>query len=121
MMSLYAGQQLDILNPLLILYSLLSLISLLQDNAGILAILGMIDQCLKTGRKQPWRAASLTNICVGLLAGLKAIFKGICCIPNIPCRRFNYSIFCSSGTAFFAFPAIGVRRVAICTSYFPGG
>ncbi|CAM8906100.1 unnamed protein product [Rhodiola kirilowii] len=46
-----------------------------QDNAGILSILGMIDQCLKTGKKQPWRADSMTNICVGLLAGLKALLS----------------------------------------------
>uniref|UniRef100_A0A7N0VMZ5 HEAT repeat-containing protein 5B n=1 Tax=Kalanchoe fedtschenkoi TaxID=63787 RepID=A0A7N0VMZ5_KALFE len=46
-----------------------------QDNAGILSILGMIDQCLKNGKKQPWRSASVTNICVGLLAGLKALLS----------------------------------------------
>ncbi|XP_044468488.1 protein SWEETIE isoform X3 [Mangifera indica] len=44
-----------------------------QDGSGRLSLLGMIDQCLKAGKKQSWHAASVTNICVGLLAGLKAL------------------------------------------------
>ncbi|KAG8384070.1 hypothetical protein BUALT_Bualt04G0079800 [Buddleja alternifolia] len=44
-----------------------------QDSSGMLSFLGMIDQCLKAGKKQAWRAASITNICVGLLAGLKTL------------------------------------------------
>ncbi|CAK9150708.1 unnamed protein product [Ilex paraguariensis] len=44
-----------------------------QDSGGMLSLLGMIDQCLKVGKKQPWHTASVTNICVGLLAGLKAL------------------------------------------------
>ncbi|KAK9272135.1 hypothetical protein L1049_002505 [Liquidambar formosana] len=44
-----------------------------QDNSGMLSLLGMIEQCLKAGKKQTWHAASVTNICVGLLAGLKAL------------------------------------------------
>ncbi|XP_022772079.1 protein SWEETIE isoform X3 [Durio zibethinus] len=44
-----------------------------QDSGGMLSLLGMMDQCLKAGKKQPWHAASITNICVGLLAGLKAL------------------------------------------------
>lgn len=42
-----------------------------QHSSGILSLLGIIEQCLKTGKKQSWHAASVTNICVGLLAGLK--------------------------------------------------
>lgn len=44
-----------------------------QDNGGMLLLLGMIDQCLKAGKKQSWHAASVTNICVGLLVGLKVL------------------------------------------------
>uniref|UniRef100_A0A2P2MKT4 HEAT repeat-containing protein 5B isoform X2 n=1 Tax=Rhizophora mucronata TaxID=61149 RepID=A0A2P2MKT4_RHIMU len=44
-----------------------------QDSGGMLSLLGMMDQCLKAGKKQMWHAASVTNICVGLLAGLKAL------------------------------------------------
>lgn len=39
----------------------------------MLSLLGILDQCLKTGKKQPWHSASVTNICAGLLAGLKAL------------------------------------------------
>ncbi|KAL6551852.1 hypothetical protein OROGR_008006 [Orobanche gracilis] len=44
-----------------------------QDSSGMLAFIGIIDQCLKAGKRQTWRAASLTNMCVGLLAGLKSL------------------------------------------------
>ncbi|CAI9766931.1 unnamed protein product [Fraxinus pennsylvanica] len=44
-----------------------------QDSGGMLSLLGMIEQCLKTGKKQAWHAASVSNICVGLLAGLKTL------------------------------------------------
>ncbi|KAK7374934.1 hypothetical protein VNO80_08377 [Phaseolus coccineus] len=46
-----------------------------QDSAGMLSLLGIIEQCLKAGKKQHWRKASLTNICVGLLAGFKALLS----------------------------------------------
>lgn len=39
----------------------------------MLSLLGVMEQCLKTGKKQPWNAASVTNICVGLLAGFKVM------------------------------------------------
>ncbi|XP_065854037.1 protein SWEETIE isoform X2 [Euphorbia lathyris] len=44
-----------------------------QDSSGMLLLLGTVEQCLKAGKKQTWHIASLTNICVGLLAGLKAL------------------------------------------------
>ncbi|XP_059670574.1 protein SWEETIE [Cornus florida] len=44
-----------------------------QDSGGMLSLLGMVEQCLKAGKKQPWHSVSVTNICVGLLAGLKAL------------------------------------------------
>ncbi|KAJ6738777.1 PROTEIN SWEETIE [Salix koriyanagi] len=44
-----------------------------QDSSGMLRLLGMVEQCLKAGKKQSWHEASVTNICVGLLAGLKAL------------------------------------------------
>ncbi|XP_047310511.1 protein SWEETIE isoform X2 [Impatiens glandulifera] len=43
-----------------------------QDSGGMLSLLGMMEQCLKAGKRQVWRVASITNICAGLLAGLKA-------------------------------------------------
>lgn len=39
----------------------------------MLSLLGVIEQCLKAGKKQTWHAASVTNICVGLLAGFKVL------------------------------------------------
>jgi hypothetical protein len=47
--------------------------NLSQDSGGMLSLLGMIEQYLKAGKKQPWHAASVTNICVGLLSGFKVI------------------------------------------------
>ncbi|KAF9625554.1 hypothetical protein IFM89_024327 [Coptis chinensis] len=44
-----------------------------QDSGGKLSLLGLIEQCLKSGKKQSWHSASVTNACVGLLAGLKAL------------------------------------------------
>ncbi|XP_038720133.1 protein SWEETIE isoform X2 [Tripterygium wilfordii] len=44
-----------------------------QDARGMLSLLGIVENCLKSGKKQPWRTASISNICVGLLAGLKAL------------------------------------------------
>ncbi|KAK4799124.1 hypothetical protein SAY86_024489 [Trapa natans] len=44
-----------------------------QDNAGMVSLLGIILQCQRTGKKQQWRTSSITNICVGLLACLKAL------------------------------------------------
>ncbi|TKY64772.1 HEAT repeat-containing protein 5B [Spatholobus suberectus] len=46
-----------------------------QDSGGMLSLLGIIEQCLKAGKKQHWRKASLTNICVGLLAGFKTLLS----------------------------------------------
>ncbi|XP_050383979.1 protein SWEETIE isoform X2 [Argentina anserina] len=46
-----------------------------QDSGGMLSLLVMIEQSLKAGRKQPWHAASVTNICVGLLSGFKALLS----------------------------------------------
>ncbi|XP_023550989.1 protein SWEETIE isoform X2 [Cucurbita pepo subsp. pepo] len=46
-----------------------------QDSSGMLSLLGVMEQCLKTGKKQPWYSASVTNICVGLLAGFKALLS----------------------------------------------
>lgn len=39
----------------------------------MLSLLSVIQQCMKARKKQQWRTASLTNICAGLLAGLKAL------------------------------------------------
>ncbi|KAJ0256074.1 Protein SWEETIE [Hirschfeldia incana] len=44
-----------------------------QDSRGMLSLLSVMQQCMKARKKQQWRTASLTNICAGLLAGLKAL------------------------------------------------
>ncbi|EXB97166.1 hypothetical protein L484_008656 [Morus notabilis] len=44
-----------------------------QDSGGMQSLLGIIEHCLKAGKRQTWHAASVTNICVGLLAGFKAL------------------------------------------------
>ncbi|XP_009622413.1 protein SWEETIE [Nicotiana tomentosiformis] len=44
-----------------------------EDIGGMLSLLEMIEQCLRAGKKQAWHATSVTNICVGLLSGLKAL------------------------------------------------
>jgi hypothetical protein len=46
-----------------------------QDSGGMLSLLGIIEQCLKAGKKQHWRTSSITNICVGLLAGFKSLLS----------------------------------------------
>lgn len=48
-----------------------------QDNGEMLSLLGVIEHCLKAGKKQLWHPASMTNICVGLLAGLKVVSEFI--------------------------------------------
>lgn len=58
-----------------------------QDSGGMLSLLGMIDQCLKTGRRQAWHAASVTNICAALLAGLKVSF--VFGFLVISCKQFQ--------------------------------
>ncbi|AAD10656.1 Unknown protein [Arabidopsis thaliana] len=56
------------------------------DSQGMLSLLSVIQQCLKAGKKQQWRTASLTNICAGLLAGLKVlpilVYKFFCLLTN---------------------------------------
>ncbi|KAL0801143.1 hypothetical protein Bca101_056319 [Brassica carinata] len=44
-----------------------------QDSHGMLSLLSIIQQCMKARKKQQWRTSSLTNICAGLLTGLKAL------------------------------------------------
>ncbi|KAH0698254.1 hypothetical protein KY290_016160 [Solanum tuberosum] len=44
-----------------------------EDVGGMLSLLEMVEQCLRAGKKQAWHATSVTNICVGLLSGLKAL------------------------------------------------
>ncbi|OIT22627.1 PREDICTED: HEAT repeat-containing protein 5B [Nicotiana attenuata] len=44
-----------------------------EDIGGMLSLLEMVEQCLRAGKKQAWHAISVTNICVGLLSGLKAL------------------------------------------------
>nr|XP_009791635.1 PREDICTED: HEAT repeat-containing protein 5B-like isoform X2 [Nicotiana sylvestris] len=44
-----------------------------EDIGGMLSLLEMVEQCLRAGKKQAWHATSVTNICVGLLSGLKAL------------------------------------------------
>ncbi|KAK1433251.1 hypothetical protein QVD17_10160 [Tagetes erecta] len=44
-----------------------------QDSSEMLSLLGLIEQSLKTGKKHALHATSVTNACVGLLSGLKAL------------------------------------------------
>ncbi|KAL7606152.1 hypothetical protein Lser_V15G19771 [Lactuca serriola] len=45
-----------------------------QDSSGMLSLLGILEQSLKTGRRQHvLHSTSVTNVCVGLLSGLKAM------------------------------------------------
>ncbi|KAJ8545864.1 hypothetical protein K7X08_018447 [Anisodus acutangulus] len=46
-----------------------------EDVGGMLSLLEMVEQCLRAGKKQAWHATSVTNICVGLLSGLKALLS----------------------------------------------
>ncbi|XP_021759988.1 protein SWEETIE-like isoform X1 [Chenopodium quinoa] len=46
-----------------------------QDTGGMQSLLGVIEQSLKAGKKQSWHATLVNNICVGLLAGLKALLS----------------------------------------------
>ncbi|KAL4197361.1 hypothetical protein AMTRI_Chr04g187950 [Amborella trichopoda] len=43
-----------------------------QDADSKLRLLSTIEQPLRTGKRQSWHVALTTNVCVGLLAGLKA-------------------------------------------------
>jgi len=47
------------------------------------SLLGVIEQCFKSGKRQVWHASSVNNICVGLLSGLK-VFKPLSC-SNVAC------------------------------------
>lgn len=62
-----------------------------QDSSGMLAILGIIEQCLKAGKKQSWHAASVTNICVGLLTGFKVLFILLWSIQRVFCGALSYN------------------------------
>ncbi|KAF3685530.1 putative T-complex protein 1 subunit zeta-like [Capsicum annuum] len=44
-----------------------------EDIGGMLSLLEMVEQCLRAGKKQAWHITSVTNICVGLLSGLKTL------------------------------------------------
>ncbi|KNA19796.1 hypothetical protein SOVF_058220 [Spinacia oleracea] len=46
-----------------------------QDTGGMQSLLGVIELSLKGGKKQPRHATIVNNICVGLLAGLKALLS----------------------------------------------
>ncbi|XP_057449103.1 protein SWEETIE-like [Lotus japonicus] len=61
-----------LVNQMLLLFGI---IFASQDSGGMLSLVGIIEQCLKAGKKQHWRSASITNICVGLLAGFKALLS----------------------------------------------
>ncbi|GJW51465.1 protein SWEETIE isoform X1 [Tanacetum coccineum] len=44
-----------------------------RDSSGMLSLLSTLEQSLKSGKKHALHATSVTNVCVGLLSGLKAI------------------------------------------------
>ncbi|XP_057828164.2 protein SWEETIE isoform X1 [Cryptomeria japonica] len=43
-----------------------------QGSIGKLQLLDTVEQSIKTGKKQAWHIGNITNVCVGLLSGLKA-------------------------------------------------
>lgn len=57
-----------------------------QDNAGMISLLGTIVQCLRSGKKQQWHTSSVTNVCVGLLAGLKVLLLFMALILGYVCH-----------------------------------
>jgi len=59
----------------------------------MLSLLGVIEQCLKAGKKQHWRTSSITNICVGLLAGFKVLFILLMYYPSSLCRSHRILIY----------------------------
>ncbi|KAJ9561951.1 hypothetical protein OSB04_007111 [Centaurea solstitialis] len=48
-----------------------------QDSSGMLSLLSMLEQCLKTGKKQALHTTRVTNVCVGLLSGLKVLMLAL--------------------------------------------
>lgn len=90
----------------------------------MLSLLGVIEQCLKAGKKQHWRTSSITNICVGLLAGFKVLF-----ILLLVWSKFLVSIspninilisFSSPVFAFFSTTNIRTRDFGVGAIYFSG-
>ena len=106
-----------------IYFCLISKLVLSQDSGGMLSLLDMIEQCLKVGKKQSWHRASVTNICVGLLAGLK-VFIILCHHFSILYKVFLWltfgPLFYFSGFACFTTSTIGIRYIKFSTSYFSG-
>lgn len=105
------------------LKTILTWIYLSQDSAGMLSLLGTMDHCLKTGKKQSCHAASVTNICIGLLAGFKVLFILLWSSQTFSCLRCDLiimiSCFCS-GFAFFTSSTTSTRNIRFSTSYFSG-
>ncbi|KAH9602675.1 hypothetical protein KSS87_010209 [Heliosperma pusillum] len=73
--NLHSFPQPETVNKMLINQKLLcfGIVFAFQDNGTMLSLLGVIEKSLKAGKKQSWHANNITNICVGLLAGLKAM------------------------------------------------
>ncbi|XP_074287369.1 protein SWEETIE [Silene latifolia] len=73
--KLHSFPQPETVNKMLINQKLLcfGIVFAFQDNGTMLSLLGVIEQSLKAGKKQSWHANNINNICVGLLAGLKAM------------------------------------------------
>ncbi|KAK9742494.1 hypothetical protein RND81_03G176900 [Saponaria officinalis] len=75
--NLHSFPQPETVNKMLINQKLLCFGNMFafQDSGVMLSLLGVIEQTLKAGKKQSWHANSVNNICVGLLAGLKALLS----------------------------------------------
>lgn len=126
---IFAAQVVECSNGLVFAYFLLYLnvvdvtwIYISQDSSGMLALLGIIEQCLKAGKKQSWHAASVTNICVGLLTGFKVLFFLLWSTQRIFCGPYLIiKISCScSGFAFITSPTTRTRNNKFSTVYFSG-
>ncbi|KAL9230110.1 hypothetical protein vseg_005500 [Gypsophila vaccaria] len=75
--NLHSFPQPETVNKMLINQKLLcfGIVFAFQDSGAMLSLLKVIEQSLKAGKKQSWHANSVNNICVGLLAGLKALLS----------------------------------------------
>lgn len=87
----------------------------------MLSLLGMIEQCLKAGKKQSWHAASVTNICVGLLAGLKVLSTFFDTLERLMCDFYlSMTGFSAAGFGYITSSTFGTRDNKFGTGYFSG-
>lgn len=82
----------------------------------MISLLGTIVQCLRSGKKQQWHTSSVTNVCVGLLAGLKVLLLFMALILGYVCHQTQQVSFSFVGFACFTSTATdnrGFESVAV--------